>query len=260
MKIGVCTKVTPDADTRIKFTADGSAVDLTGAKLVVSDYDEYAVEEAIRTKEAHGGEIVAYAIGDANAERLLRGGALALGADRAVLVNEEAARGAGPLGIARILAAAVKKDGCDVVFTGKAATDDENGQVGIMIAEILGWAQVSQVVELKFSGNTFTAVRAMDAGVRQRVTGTLPVVITCEDGLNTVRYAKLPDIMKAKKKPLDEASLASLGLDAAAVAPKEKVGNFGPPPARPAGRVLQGDAATVSKELVRLLRDEAKVL
>ena len=260
MKIGVCAKVTPDADARIKMAGDGSGIDPTGVKFVVSDYDEYAVEEAIKTKEAHGGEVVAYSVGDASNDRLIRGGCLALGADKAVIVSDDAAKSAGPLGVAKLLAGAIKADGCELVFTGKAATDDENGQVGAMVAELLGWAQVTQVVEFSVEGTQFTAVRAMDAGVRQRVTGSLPAVITCEDGLNTPRYAKLPDIMKAKRKPLAQVGSGDFGLDGAAVSARESVGNYSPPPARPSGVIIEGDAVTAARELVRLLRDEAKVL
>lgn len=260
MKIGVCAKVTPDADARIKINGDGSGIDPTGVKFVVSDYDEYAVEEAIKTKEAHGGEVVAFSVGDSSNDRLIRGGCLALGADKAVIVSDDAAKGAGPLGVAKLLAAAIKNEGCELVFTGKAAIDDENGQVGIMLAELLGWAQISQVVEFSVDGDTVTALRMMDAGVRDRVTAKLPAVITCEDGLNTPRYAKLPDIMKAKRKPLAQTSSGDLGLDGDAIAARESVGNFAPPPARPAGRIIDGDAQTAAAELVRLLREEAKVL
>lgn len=255
MKIGVCAKISPDADARVKVSADGSAVDLEGVKLVVSDYDEYAIEEAIRTKEKHQGEVISFTVGEKVHEKQLRSGALALGVDRAVLILEAAAD---PLGCAKLLAAAIKKDGCDVVFTGKSTTDDQNFQVGVMIAEVLGWAHVTEVTELTFEGNDFKATRNMDAGVRQVVTGTLPAVITCEDGLNTVRYAKLPAIMKAKKKPLDNVGAGDLGTEAGSA--RATTGNLAPPPARPAGRIIEGDATTAARELIRVLRDEAKVL
>ncbi|MCB9690944.1 MAG: electron transfer flavoprotein subunit beta/FixA family protein [Alphaproteobacteria bacterium] len=255
MKIGVCAKITPDADARIVVAADGNGIDLNGVKLGISDYDEYAIEEAIKTKEAHGGEVVSFTVGDKSADKQLRSGALALGVDRSVVV--EAAPG-DALGCAKLLAAAIAPEGCDVVFTGKSTIDDQSFQVGAMLAELLGWAHVSQVTALSFEGNTFKATRNMDAGVRQVVSGTLPAVITCEDGLNTVRYAKLPDIMKAKKKPLDVKSAGDLGADAGAA--RIAVGNMAPPPARPAGTMIGGDAATAAKELVRVLRDEAKVL
>ena len=260
MKIGVCAKITPDADARIKIAADGNGIDPTGVKFVVSDYDEYAVEEAIRTKEATKGEVTSYTVGDQSNDKQLRAGCLALGVDKAVLLCDDASQAAGPLGIAKLLAAAIKADDCDVVFTGKAAIDDENALVGGMIAELLGWAHVSQVTEFGVDGTTFTATRNMDGGVRQRVTGSLPAVISCEDGLNTPRYAKLPDIMKAKRKPLTKGGADTVGLSADDLAAKSSTGGYKPPPARPASRIIEGDAATAVSELIRLLRDEAKVL
>lgn len=255
MKIGVCAKITPDADARIKVAADGSDVVLDGVKFTISDYDEYAIEEAIRTKEKHGGEVVSFTVGAATNDKQLRSGALALGVDRSVLITETPGD---PLGIAKLLAAAIQKDELDVVYTGKSTIDDQNFQVGAMIAELLGWAHVSQVTELSFEGSDYKATRNMDAGVRQVVAGTLPAVFSCEDGLNTVRYAKLPAIMKAKRKPLAKVTAADVGTEAGAA--RSSVGNFAPPAARPAGRIIEGDAAVAAKELVRILRDEAKVL
>ena len=254
MKIGVCAKVTIDADARVDVGPDGKSINLTGVKLGVSDYDEYAVEEAIRTKEKHGGEIVSFTLGDTTHEKSLRSGVLALGVDKSILVTESTTD---PLSKARLLGAAIAKEDCNVVFTGKCTIDDQNFQVGIMLAEVLGWAHVTQVTELEFDGDSFKATRNVDAGVREVVSGTLPAVITCEDGLNQVRYAKLPAIMKAKKKPLDKVGAGDLGTE---VGTGLSVDNLSPPPARPAGRMIEGDAATAAKELVKLLRDEAKVL
>lgn len=254
MKIGVCAKIAPDADARLKVSGDGSSIDLDGVKLGISDYDEYAIEEAIRTQEKHGGDIVSFTVGAAGDDKLLRSGALALGVGKAVLIQDGARD---PLAVAKLLAAAIRKESCDVVFTGKSTIDAQNFQVGTMVAELLGWVHVTQVTALEFEGNAFKATRNLDAGIRQVVEGTLPAVITCEDGLNTVRYAKLPAIMKAKSKPLDVVSAADLGVSTDA---RSSVGSMAPPPARPAGRIIEGDAATASAELVRILRDEAKVL
>jgi len=251
VKIGVCAKVTPHADARIKIAADGSGIDTAGEKLVISDYDEVAVEQAIRTKEALGGEVVAFSVGNKDDDKVLRAGCLALGADKAVLMHNSRADA---LDVATLLANAIREAGCEIVFTGKTTTDDGTAQVGAMIAELLGWPQVSAVTELSIDGTTFTATRAMDAGLMQVVQGTLPAVITCEDGLNTPRYAKLPDIMKAKKKPLDITDVATAG------GARSTMGAFAPPPARPAGRIIAGDPATAAKELAKLLREEAKVL
>lgn len=259
MNIGVCAKISVDADARIKIKSDGSGVDIAGEKLVVGDYDEYAVEEAIRTKEAHGGSVTAFTVGAPSDEKLIRSGALALGADKAVLISDDAAQAASPLGIARLLAAAIKEAGCDIVFTGKVSTDEGNSQTAAMVAELLGWAQISQVTEFSVDGGTFTATRNMDAGVRQVVTGSLPAVVSCEDGLNDPRYPKLPDIMKAKRKPMSKIGSADLGLGDG-VAPNANQSNFAPPPPRPPSRIIPGEAGAAASELVRLLREEAKVL
>jgi electron transfer flavoprotein beta subunit len=255
VKIGVCAKVAADPNARIKVAPDGASIVTADVKMKLADYDEYAIEEGIRTATAHGGEVVCFTVGDAADDKLIRGSALALGVEKGVLITETPAD---TLGTAKLLAAAVKREACDVVFTGKCSTDEQSFQVGGMMAELLGWAHVSAVTALSFDGDTFTATRAMDAGVRQVVKGKLPVVITCEDGLNTVRYAKLPDIMKAKKKTVDVLTAADLGVDLGAA--RTKVSNMAPPPPRPAGRIIPGDAATAAAELVRVLRDEAKVL
>lgn len=260
MKIGVCMKVTPDTDTRIKIAGDGNGIDPAGIKWIVSPYDMFAVEEAIVTKEKHGGEVVLFSVGDDEAITQLRGSGLALGAEKAVVVKDPAAAKTDSLGVARILAAAIKKEGVGLVFCGKQAIDDDNVQVPAMVAELLGWAQVSMVNQFSTDGTKFTATRAAGAGVQEVVEGNLPVVITAERGLNTPRYAKLPAIMAAKKKPVESPSLGDLGLSAEAVAPSVTTTAFGLPPARAKGRILSGDVDAQVKELVQLLRNEAKVL
>ena len=260
MKIGICVKVTADTDARLKPTPDGKGFEFTG-KIVAGPYDLFAVEEAIRTKEAHGGEVVSFTVGGADdTVAQLRASVLALGADKAVLVNDPSLAKGDSLVTARALAAAIKREGCDLVFCGKQSIDDDNVQVPAMLAELLGWAQVSRVVEFSVSGSEFKATRAMDGGVREVVTGPLPAVITAERGLNTPRYAKLPAIMAAKKKEPERLDAAALGLSGDAVASKVTTGPFGMPPERPKSRMITGDADAQVAELVRLLRDEAKVL
>lgn len=260
MKVGICAKVTADTDARLKASADGRSFEATG-KIVVGPYDMFAVEAAIQAKEKQGADVVSFTVG-AGDEILaqIRGTVLALGAGKAVLVDDPAMAGADALGVARALAAAIKKEGCELVFCGKQAIDDDNVQVPAMVAELLGWAQVSRVIEFTLDGSSFTATRAMDGGVREVVSGALPVVITAERGLNTPRYAKLPAILAAKSKPVDRPKLADLGLTAADVAPKAVTSAYGPPPERTKGRMITGDVDTMVAELVRLLRDEAKVL
>jgi electron transfer flavoprotein beta subunit len=260
VKIGVCAKFTPDTDTRIKIRADNAGIDPAGVKWVVSPYDALAVEEALRTKEKVAGEVIGLTVGGPETVGLLRGTLLALGASRSLLVSDPAALATDSLGIARVLAALAKAEGLELLFFGKQSIDDDNGQVGPMVAELLGWAQVSRVSKLEIEGDAFTATRAVDGGQKEVVTGKLPAVITCDMGLNTPRFPKLPDIVKAKAKPVETRDLASLGLSAADLAPAVTTTALSYPPARPKGRLLQGDADAMVAELVTLLRSEAKVL
>jgi len=260
LKIGVCIKSTPDTDARIKVQADGSGVDFAGIKFIISPYDTFALEQGVLTKEKLGGDVVLYSAGNADVEKILRDG-LALGADSAVHINDPAVYGSDALGVAKALAASMKKDGIGLIFTGKQSIDDDNGQLPAMLAELLGWTHLTMVKEFQTDGTTFTAVRNLGGGVEEVVRGKLPAVIAADRGLNTPRYAKLPEIMKAKKKPLEVRNAAALGLAAADLAPKAKVSAYGAPTGRTKGKIIAGDSVDAKvKELVRLLRDEAKVL
>jgi len=252
--------VTPDTDARIKIQADGVGIDEAGIKFIVSPYDAFAVEEGVSLKEANGGEVVLFSVGQSAWQSQLRQGGLAVGGDRAVIIHEAALDQTDSLGIARCLAAAIRDEGCEIVFCGKQAIDHDNVQVPAMLGELLGWPCVSLVNAFSIDDNTYTATRAVGGGIEEVVTGSLPVVITAERGLNKPRYAKLPAIMKAKRKPIEEKDLAALGLTADDVSPAVRFSDYAPPPARPSGRILEGDAATTAKELVRLLREEAKVI
>lgn len=261
MKVGVCVKVTADFDARVKASADGSAFEVTGKK-VIGPYDAVAVEAAIQVKEKHAGApVVTFTVGGGEeTSAQLRGGPLAFGADKAVVIADPALAAADSLGIAKALAAAIRREGCDLVLAGRQSIDTDNAQVPAMVAELLGCALVSRVVEFAVEGAGFKATRVVDGGVREVVTGALPAVVTASDELNTPRYPKLQMIMAAKKKPIDTLDLAALGLGAADVAPRCSTTAYAPPAERPKARKLQGDVDTMVKELVRLLREEAKVL
>ena len=259
MNIGVCIKSTPDTDTRVKIVGGGEGIDPTGIKWIISPYDVFGLEEGVQAKEKHGGEVVLFTVGGDGAQKNLRDG-LALGADRAIHINDAAMASTDSLGVAKALAAAIAEDGTELIFCGKQAVDDDNVQVPAMLAELLGWPQVSFVTAFETDGTAFTATRNVGGGIEEVVKGALPVVITADRGLNTPRYAKLPAIMKAKRKKIDVKDIASLGLSADDVAPAVHISQFALPPARPSGRIIEGDAATAAKELVRLLRDEAKVI
>ena len=260
MKIGVCVKVVPDTDTRIKIAGGGEGIDESGIKWIVSPYDAFAVEEGVKTKEAGGGEVVLFSAGPKDWQTELRAGGLAVGGDKAVIIDDPALAGTDGQGVAKALAKAIEAEGIEVVFTGKQAIDDDNVQVPAMLAELLGWPHVSFVSELSLDGTTFTATRDVGSGIQEVVTGSLPAVFTAERGLNNPRYAKLPAIMKAKKKPVDVKALGDLGLSADDVAPAVTTTAFSLPPERPAGRKLEGDVDSMVSQLVDLLRNEAKVL
>jgi electron transfer flavoprotein beta subunit len=260
MKIGVCVKVVPDTDTRVKIAGGSTGIDESGIKWIVSPYDAFAVEEAVLTKEKHGGEVVLLSVGAADWQTPMRASGLAVGADRGVIVDDPATKGTDALGVARVLAAAARAEGIELLFTGKQAIDDDNVQVPAMVAELLGWPHVSFVSEFSTDGATFTATRNIGGGTLEVLSGSLPVVITAERGLNTPRYAKLPAIMAAKKKPIAVSSLTDLGLSADDVAPAVHLSGFDLPPARPSGRKLDGDVDAMVAQLVRLLREEAKVI
>lgn len=261
MKIGICAKVTPDTDTRIKVQGDG--IDPAGVKWVVSPYDLFGVEEAIRTQEALGDsveEVIGYSVGPDSILTQLRQSCLALGADRAVIVSGDSAESTDSLGVAKCLSKAIERDGVSLVFCGKVAVDDDNTQVPAMIAALLDWELLSRVCAFETDGSTFTATRNLDGGVQEVVTGALPVVITADRGLNTPRYAKLPAIMKAKRKPVDQLSPADLGLGDEDLTTQVRATAWALPEERPSGRVLEGELSTQVKELVRLLREESKVI
>lgn len=260
MNIGVCVKVVPDTDTRIKIAGGGSGIEQGGIKWIVSPYDAFAVEEGVKTKEAGSGEVVLFSAGPKDWQTQLRAGGLAVGGDRAVIVDDEALNDTDGLGIAKVLAKAVEAEGIEVLFTGKQAIDGDSVQVPAMVAELLGWPHVSFISELTIDGASFTATRNVGGGVQEVVSGSLPAVFTCERGLNSPRYAKLPAIMKAKRKPVAIKTLGDLGLSGDDVAPAVSTTNYALPPGRPAGRKLDGDVDSMVSQLVDLLRNEAKVL
>lgn len=260
MKIGVCLKQVPATDTRIRIDNAGTGIVQADIKWEISPYDEFALEEALRLRDAGvGAEVIVFTVGGAESDQRIRD-ALARGANRAIRLDDAAFAGLDGLGVARVLAAAAKKEGVELVLCGKQAGDDDNGQVPAMIAELLDWSQALVVDRLEVGGGRFKAWRVASGGVRDVVEGPLPAVISCTKGLNEPRYASLKGIMEAKKKSLTVVNAAALGLDAGALAPVARTVNMGLPPERPKGRVLSGDNATVVRELVRLLREEAKVI
>lgn len=248
MKILVALKQVPDTETKIKVAADGKSLDPADVKWITSPYDEYALEEAIRLKEGKGAEVVALSVGGDTAKDVLKN-ALALGADSAVLLKGDGQGDA--FAVAQMIAAYAKDKGFDLILCGNKGLGGDNAAMGPMLAELLGIAQANVIVKLELGEGTFKAEREIEGG-SEIVEGALPAVITAQKGLNEPRYASLKGIMAAKKKTIEE-------LDAAAVTAGAQVSSLALPPERPAGRLLEGDAAQQAQALLQALKDEAKV-
>jgi electron transfer flavoprotein beta subunit len=261
LKIAVLIKQVPSSEARIRV-AGGASVELADVELIVNPYDEYAMEAALQLKEKVGGEVVAFCLGGEKAEEALRT-CLALGADRAVVLRDTAFAGSDALGIAQVLAAALRPFAPDLVLCGKLSIDSENSAVGIMVAEILDFAHASVLSSLELDGETLIRARREIEGGFEELEIQLPAVLTANKGLNEPRYASLKGIMMAKKKPLEVLDGSALGISASevgAAAARTETIAMEPPPERVAGRVLQGDAPEMVTQLIRYLKDEAKVL
>ncbi|MBI4512616.1 MAG: electron transfer flavoprotein subunit beta/FixA family protein [Gemmatimonadetes bacterium] len=249
MNITVCVRRVPDTETRIKIAPDGKGIDPTGVKFVLNPYDEFAVEEALRLKEQAGqGTLTAVTLGGEAAKETLRT-VLAMGADQAVLLKGEPSFDG--LGTAEILAEYLKDRPLDLVFFGKQAIDDDNMQVPAMVAELLELPCVTVVVELQRKDGVWHAKREVEGG-HEIVEFTTPAVIAAQKGLNEPRYPSLKGIMAAKKKPLEEVEVGTAES-------RVVLERLTPPPERK-GPVFIGEGPEAVSELVRRLREEAKVL
>ncbi len=263
MKIAVLIKQTPDTETVIKINDTASDIVPAGVKYVMSPYCEFAVEEALRTKEKLGGEVVVVSLGPDRVLETIRT-ALAMGCDRAIHLKDPAFEGGDAQATAKALAGALKTIGPDVVFAGKQAIDGDQAQVAVRVSELagLGLASIVTGLEIAADGKTAKATRRIEGG-DEVVELKLPALITCEKGLNEPRYASLPGIMKAKKKEVKELKPSDLGLDGqvGAAGAKAKRVKLMPLPERKAGRKIEAETPEAAgAELVRLLREEAKVL
>jgi len=228
-KILVGLKRVVDYNVRVRVRSDGSGVETDGVKMSINPFDEIALEEALRIRErGEASEVIVVSIGSAEAQQQLRTG-LAMGADRAILVNSESAPD--PLTAARTLLALVEKEGIDLVILGKQAIDDDNNQTGQMLAALWGRPQATFASKLEFEGDSAKVTREVDAGL-EVIEVDMPAVVTCDLRLNEPRYVKLPDIMKAKKKPLDELAISELNVEPA---PAVTAVKFEPPAEREKG-------------------------
>jgi electron transfer flavoprotein beta subunit len=246
-------------DTEEKITISGGKINEDGAEFIINPYDEYAVEEAIQVRDAHGGEVTVISVGGEDAEKQLRT-ALAMGADKAVLINtEDDVENGDQFTTSKIISEYLKDKNLDLIIGGNVAIDGGSGQVGPRVAELLNIPYVTTITKLEIVGTTVKIVRDVE-GDSEVIETTLPLLVTAQQGLNEPRYPSLPGIMKAKKKPLDELELDDLDLEEEDVAAKTKTIEIYLPAQKEAGRILNGDLSDQVKELVQLLHTEAKVV
>ncbi len=248
MNVFVLIKQVPDTEASIRISPDSKSVPTGDLNLVLNPYDEFAVEEALKVKESLGGEVTAVCLGGSDAVKAIRT-AMAMGVDKGVHLEVDSPWDAGA--IAKALANVVKDQSCDLLLCGKQAMDYDNSQVGPMIGEYLGWPSVSVVTELEVSADKVVAHRQVEGGL-EVVESPLPVVITAQKGLNEPRYASLKGIMMAKRKPVET-------VDPGALEDRIQVLKLEYPPERKGGMII-GEGVEAVPELIRILKEEAKIL
>lgn len=248
MNILVCISQVPDTATKIAVGADGKSINPAGVKFILNPYDEFAIEEGLRLKEAHGGTVTTVTVGPDTAKEVLRT-ALAMGSDTAIIVKDEARSDSWV--VASSLADVATSIQPDVIIFGRQSIDHDSFVVPSMVAEMLGWPNVSMTSKLTITGTDVAAERDIEGG-REVVTASLPCVISAQKGLNDPRYPKLPDIMKAKSKPIEERS-------AAAATARVETTTMTLPDRKRLNKMF-GDTDTDLSEVVRLLHEEAKII
>ena len=245
-------------DTEEKISIKNGKISEDSAAFIINPYDEYAIEEAIKLREEHGGEVTVVTLGEEDAEKELRT-ALAMGADKAVLINDEEVEEGDEFSSATILSAYLKDKEIDIILAGNTTVDGSSGQVGPRLAEALGISAVTTITKLVVEGNKAIIERDVE-GDLETVETELPLLVTCQQGLNEPRYPSLPGIMKAKKKPLEKLDLDDLDMDEDEVEAKTKVVELFLPAAKGEGKILEGEISQQVKELASLLSSEAKVI
>jgi electron transfer flavoprotein beta subunit len=249
MNIIVCLKSVPDTATKVKVAADQKSLDAAGVQYIINPYDEFAVEEALRMKEKHGGEVTVLSLGSSNASKEIRS-ALAMGADRGILLKETLPWRDG-LSTAKVLVSQLKKLPHDLIWFGKQAVDQDQSQVGLMVATLLGLPAVSEVVKVEVNGGS-AVVHREGEGAKEVFDVPLPCVLTAQKGLNEPRLTSMKGIMAAKKKTIEEVAVE-------AVEPKLRIEKMELPAPRPQGKIV-GQGKDAVPELIRLLHEEAKVI
>jgi len=255
MNILVCIKQVPDMESKFKINSDGVWYDSADLAWRMNEYDEYAVEQAVQLKEQAGGDVTVLCIGPDRVKETMKK-ALAMGCDRGLHVADDAVHTRDPFTIASIITEFAKPKNFDVIFTGMQSQDRGSSQVGILVAEMLDIPSISTVVEFAFANNQISAKRELEGGAKAKVGCGLPALVTCQLGLNTVRYPTLPNIMKAKKKELLSVPVADLC----------KVENFTEtnslyiPEKKGGGLILEGEPAELVDKLVQILKEKTAVL
>lgn len=264
MNIIVCVKQVPDTVSQIEIGKDGKSIVTDEIKWVMNPYDEFAVEEALLIKEKFGGEVTVISMGPERVNKTIRS-ALAMGADRGIWITDPAIEGCSAIVTAKALAAVIKDLSFDIVFTGQRGVDEDQGLVGGLLAEFLGIPQISLAVkvEIEANGKSVKVHRPVE-GQTEIVESSLPAVITAEKGLNEPRYATMRRIMLANRQPLEEKTLADIGIDASLIENQEgklRILELNPPVERSAGLIIdKGSSEANAAELVRLLHEDAKVI
>ncbi len=257
MKILVCVKQVPDLESRFKVNSEGTWFEEQDLAFRMNEYDEFAVEQAVRLKEQLGGaaDITVLSIGPDRAVEAIKKG-LAMGGDRGVHIKDEAPYQKDPWQVASVIAAFARDKNFDLVFTGLMSQDRGSAQVGVTLAELLGYACATTLVGFELSGDVVTAKRELDGGMRCIVKFKLPAVVTCQLGLNTPRYPTLPNIMKAKQKELLAFPVADFLKEESATTTEKMY----PPEKKGRGLVLEGDVNENAEKLVAILKEKTTVL
>lgn len=264
MRVAVCIKQVPDTEARLEVAADGRWIDEDEVPFVINESDEYALEEGLRIAEASGGEVVVFSLGPERVGEALRK-ALALGASRAVHLNDAAFAGGDAIATARALAAAIGKEEFGLVLTGSQSDDVGYGSTGSLLAGHLGWPHAWLVmgVEVEDGGASAKVTREMEAGMNEILRLPLPAVLEVQAGINKPRYASLKGIMQAKRKPIDAVGAADLGVDAGqlgAAGSRLEIVSVAFPEAGTGAQILEGDPADAARALVEKLQHEARIL
>lgn len=260
MKIAVCLKQVPSRDSYLRLNPASTWVQETDTGFEVNEPDGYALEEALRLKDAiQGAEVLVCTLGPARAQQAIKE-ALAKGADRALHLDDPAFEGLDSFGTARLLAAALAKEKPDLVLTGLQSDDLGCGQTGVILAELLGLPHATIIMEIKLEGQRLRVKRELEAGWFQWLELPLPALLTIQSGINKPRYATLKGIMGAKSKPVEKVSLAGLGLTASDISPKQRILHMGLPAKKIKTEFLQGSPREIAAQLADKLKNEARVL